>query len=109
VNWASSITPSTGPVGARAQVFEQAQFAEGHGPARIQRLGVGWATVMAAVIEYGTPLVDDPGRMVAVQQLGLDEAKYQKAGPRRYTRYATGFVGLDRGQLLDVVPGGTGP
>lgn len=26
-------------------------------------LGVGWATVMRAVVEYGTPLVEDPRRL----------------------------------------------
>ena len=29
-------------------------------------LGVSWATVMSAVRDYGTPLVDDPGRVVEV-------------------------------------------
>jgi hypothetical protein len=54
-----------------------------------RELGVGWATLRSAVVDYGTPLVEDPDRIASVQQLGLDEAKYQKAGPRRHTRYAT--------------------
>jgi transposase len=81
---------------------------ENHSVAEVAReLGVGWATVMAAVVDYGVPLVEDPDRVGAVAQLGLDEAKYQKAGPRRHTAYATGFVDLDRGHLLDVVRGRT--
>jgi transposase len=32
--------------------------------------GSGWATIMAAVIEYGTPLVEDPARLAGVRQLG---------------------------------------
>jgi transposase len=101
-------------IGARRSLTERARretcrrVGRNHSVAEVAReLGVGWATVMAAVVDYGTPLVEDPDRIGTVQQLGLDEAKYQKAGPRRRTRYATGFVDLDRGQLLDVVPGRT--
>lgn len=36
-------------------------------------LGVCWWTVMAAVIEHGTPLVDNPDRVGTVTQLGVDE------------------------------------
>jgi hypothetical protein len=35
--------------------------------------GVCWWTVMNAVLEHGTPLVDDPDRVGAVAQLGVDE------------------------------------
>jgi transposase len=98
-------------IGARRSLTERARreacrrVGGNHSVAEVAReLGVGWATVMTAVVDYGTPLVEDPERISSVQQLGLDEAKYQKAGPRRRTRYATGFVDLDRGHLLDVVP-----
>jgi hypothetical protein len=40
--------------------------------------GVVW-TVMAAVIEHGAPLVDDPGRVGPVQKLGVDETACLKA------------------------------
>ncbi len=39
-------------------------------------LGVCWWTVMNAVIGHGTPLVDDPDRIGAVGQLGIDETTY---------------------------------
>jgi len=108
-------TEQSDAIGARRALTERARreacrrVGQNHAVAEVAReLGVGWATVMAAVEDYGRPLVDDPDRIGSVQQLGLDEAKYQKAGPRRHTRYATGFVDLDRGRLLDVVPDRTG-
>ena len=42
-------------------------------------LGVGWATVMRAVADHGTPLVDDPTRLDGVAALGLDETSFLKA------------------------------
>jgi len=36
-------------------------------------LGVGWATVMRAVRDYGRPLVDDPARIDGVVGIGVDE------------------------------------
>jgi hypothetical protein len=36
-------------------------------------LGVGWSTVMRAVREHGTPLVDDPDRLEGVSALGVEE------------------------------------
>ena len=38
--------------------------------------GVGWATVMAAVRDYGRPLVDDPARLDGVHTLGVDETAF---------------------------------
>ncbi len=71
--------------------------------------GVGWATVMAAVREYGTPLVDDPHRLHAVAALGVDETAFLAATPTRSTTYATGIVALNgRPRLLDVVHGRSG-
>jgi transposase len=71
-------------------------------------LGVGWATVMAAVEDYGRPLVDDPLRAAAVSALGLDEVAFLRANARRHTTFATNFVDLDRGRLIDVVAGRSG-
>ncbi len=65
--------------------------------------GVGWATVMEAVREYGQRLVDDPERIGRVDALGLDETSFQGATPERSTTYVTGFVDLLRPRLLDVV------
>ena len=58
--------------------------------------GVCWWTVMNAVIEHGTPLVDDPGRVGTVTQLGVDETSFLKATAEHATVYATGLVDLER-------------
>jgi transposase len=74
-------------------------------------LGVGWWSVMRAVIEVGTPLVDDPARLDGVAGLGVDEHAWQRGNAHRHTQYATGVVGLRPGRaarLLEVVPGRSG-
>jgi len=77
---------------------------DAHAVAAVARdLGVGWATVMRAVHEHGTPLVEDPGRLEGVAALGLDETSFLKATRRAPTRWVTGLVDLERGRLLDVV------
>lgn len=70
--------------------------------------GVGWHTAMAAVVDHGTPLVEDPARCEGVEALGLDETRFLAATPTRRTQYVTGFVDLDRVRLLDVVAGRSG-
>jgi transposase len=71
--------------------------------------GVGWATVMAAVQEYGQPLVDDPHRLDGVHTLGVDETAFLAATPSSGTVFATGIVALNgRARLLDVVEGRSG-
>jgi transposase len=75
-----------------------------HAVAAVARdLGVGWATIMRAVADRGTPLVDDPSRLDGVAALGLDETSFLKATRVAPTRWVTGLVDLERGQLLDVV------
>ncbi len=74
-------------------------------------LGVGWWSVMRAVIEVGRPLVEDPARLEAVVGLGVDEHAWQRANAVRHTQYATGVVGLRAGRsarLLEVVQGRSG-
>jgi len=81
---------------------------QGHTVAQVAAdLGVGWATVMAAVREYGQPLVNDPGRLSEVVAIGVDETAFQAASARRSTTFATGIVDLTgpRARLLDVVSG----
>jgi transposase len=81
---------------------------DGHTVAQVAgQLGVGWATVMAAVVEYGLPLVNDPARLEHVTSLGVDETAFQGAGPRRSTSFVTGIVDLSgaTARLLDIVPG----
>jgi transposase len=71
--------------------------------------GVGWATVMSAVREYGQPLVDDPARLDEVHTLGVDETAFLAATPTAGTVFATGIVALNgRARLLDVVEGRSG-
>ena len=45
------------------------------------------------MIEHGAPLVDDPGRVGPVTNLGVDETSFLKANRHRATRYATVGVG----------------
>ena len=68
-------------------------------------LGVCWWTIMNAVIEHGTPLVDDSDRVGAVRQLGVDETSFLKATATHPTVYATGLVDLGRHVVIDMVEG----
>jgi transposase len=67
--------------------------------------GVCWWTVMNAVIEHGTPLVDDPGRIGRVRQLGIDETSFLAANRTHATVYVTGLVDLERHVMIDMVAG----
>jgi transposase len=74
-------------------------------------LGVGWWSVMRAVIEVGRPLVDAPDRLDGVTGLGVDEHAWQRANAHRHTVYATGVVGFRPGapaRLLEIVQGRSG-
>ena len=64
-----------------------------------------WWTVMNAVIEHGTPLVDDPDRAGAVAQLGVDETSFQAAKHDHSTRHATSMVDLEKRIVIDMVEG----
>jgi transposase len=77
---------------------------DAHAVAAVARdLGVGWATIMRAVAEHGTPLVEDPARLDGVAALGLDETSFLKATRVAPTRWVTGLIDLEGGRLLDVV------
>jgi transposase len=67
--------------------------------------GVCWWTVMNAVVEHGTPLVDDPHRVGDVHQLGVDETSFLRANRRHSTIYATGMVDLEAHRVIDMVQG----
>lgn len=43
-------------------------------------LGCDWHTINDTVIAYGTPLVEDPGRIGDVDALGLDETLFARIG-----------------------------
>lgn len=68
-------------------------------------LGVCWWTVMNAVVEHGTPLVDDPDRVGGVHQLGVDETSFLRANRAHSTIYATGLVDLEAHRVIDLVQG----
>ena len=77
---------------------------DAHAVAAVARdLGVGWATIMRAVADHGTQLVDDAARLEGVTALGLDETSFLKATRTAPTRWITGLVDLERGRLLDLV------
>jgi transposase len=67
--------------------------------------GVCWWTVMNAVVEHGTPLVDDPQRVGRVRQLGIDETSSLAANRDHATIYATGLVDVEQHRVIDMVPG----
>lgn len=71
-------------------------------------LGCDWHTIMNAVVLFGTPLVDDPGRVGSVTAIGLDETLFARRGVFRAKQWSTQIVDVRRGQLLDVVPGRDG-
>jgi transposase len=104
-------TERAAAIGPRAVLTERARAEacrrvgkDAHAVAAVARdLGVGWATIMRAVHEHGTPMVDDPMRLDGVATLGLDETSFLKATRTAPTRYVTGLVDLERGRLLDVV------
>jgi hypothetical protein len=50
-----------------------------------EELGVCWWTVMTAVIEHGTPLVDDPDRVGLVRQLGVTSGSVWSKATRLLT------------------------
>lgn len=70
-----------------------------------EELGVCWWTVMNAVVEHGTPLVDDPARVGRVRQLGIDETSFLKANRHHATVYATGLVDLEARRMIDITKG----
>lgn len=70
--------------------------------------GVGWATAHQAVIDHGNALIEHDRRLEHVSGLGVDEHTFQHANAKRRTQMVTTFVDIDRGRLLDVVPGRSG-
>lgn len=109
-------TETSSAIAPRAVLTERARIEvcrrvgrEGHSVAAVARdFGVGWHTVIAAVIEVGTPLVNDPARSAGVRALGVDETSFLRARPGRRSRFVTGLVDLRRSRLLDVVDGRAG-
>ena len=104
-------TERVAAIGPRAVLTERARAEacrrvgkDAHAVAAVARdLGVGWATIMRAVADHGTPLVDDAGRLEGVAALGVDETSFLKATRVAPTRWITGLVDLEGGRLLEVV------
>jgi len=93
---------------ARAEICRRVGADEDSVAAVARDFGVSWAAAMAAVVDYGRPLVDDPARIAGVSALGVDETTFLHARPGRRTVQVTGFVDLHHARLLDVVPGRSG-
>ena len=69
-------------------------------------LGCDWHTVNRAVVAWGEALLAaDAERVGAVEALGLDETLFGRRGPWRTRRWCTSIVDVQKGQLLDIVPG----
>lgn len=64
--------------------------------------GLRSVTVMNATIERGTPFVDDPDRVGQVDQLGVDETRFQAARPGRATTYVTVLFDLRTPRVIDM-------
>ena len=57
-------------------------------------LGVGWGTVMRAVREHGSRLIDDPRRLTGVVAVGVDETAFLAARRGQHTQFVTGIVAM---------------
>jgi transposase len=69
---------------------------------------ISWSTAMAAVARHGVPVTEDPDRIGAVAELGVDETAFARSGPGRRPSFVTGMVDLEAVRLLDVVRGRSG-
>src|SRR5690606_28174748 len=77
-----------------------------------RELGCDWHTVNDTVLAYGEALLEaDTERIGSVTALGMDETLFARIGPWRRQQWSTSIVDVNRGVLLDVVPGrgGTEP
>jgi len=103
------VVDRTCPPGACRRVGQ-----DGHSVAQVAAaLGVGRATVMAAVREYGRPLVDHPDRLAGITALGVDETAFLAANATHHTMFVIGIVDVRPAhggppRLLDMVPGRSG-
>ena len=69
-------------------------------------LGCDWHTANRAVLAWGEALLAADGEHVrAVGALGLDETRFGRHGRWRTRDWCTSIVDVQRGQLLDIVPG----
>ena len=73
-----------------------------------REFGVGWSCAHQAVVDYGDQLIAADRRLDLVTGLGVDEHTFQHSNATRRTQMVTTFVDIDRGRLLDMVPGRSG-
>jgi len=73
-----------------------------------REFGVGWFCAHQAVIDHGDELIEADRRLEHVTALGVDEHTFHHANASRRTQMVTTFVDIDRGRLLDAVPGRSG-
>lgn len=90
---------------ARAYICEQVGRWRRSVSSLAAEFGVGWHTAMAAVVDHGAPLVDDPARIGPVRALGIDEHNFSRARFDRPASFSTVLVDLDRGRLIDLLAG----
>ena len=70
-----------------------------------REFSVCWWTVINAVLEHGTPLVNDPDRVGPGAAAGHRRDLVPGPTPDHPTLYATGLVDLERHILIDMVEG----
>ena len=109
-------TETSSVIAPRASLTERARAEicrrvgqDGASVAAVARdFGIRWRTAMAAVVEHGTPRVDDLRRLDDVEAVGVDETAFAAASATRSTSFVTGIVDLTRrrggsARLLDVI------
>ena len=102
------IAPARGALTARAGRWATVAVGRDARPVSdvAAELGCDWHTVNRAVLTWGEALLAaDCARVGAVRALGLDETLFGRAGPWRTRSWCTSIVDVQRGQLLDIVPG----
>lgn len=111
-----SWSETSGEIGVRASLTERARReicrrvgADLDTVAEVAReFGVGWFCAHQAVVDYGDRLIAADRRLELVTGLGVDEHTFQHSNATRRTQMVTTFVDIDRGRLLDMVPGRSG-
>lgn len=71
-------------------------------------LGCNWHSVNDALLLYGELLINDPDRIKETKAIGLDETLFKREGEFKKQLYSSQITDVQRGQLLDIVPGRKG-
>jgi transposase len=67
-------------------------------------LSCDWHTINGTAMAYGTPLVEDPGRIGDIEALGLDETLFARLGRWRTQQRSTSVVDVRRDGPLVACP-----